>query len=178
MRSTGCCRSTISTQAPMPSRRRMSKRSWHSARRAFASSDFPRVPSRGRLQPGLPAPAGKPAPGSANLSEGPTAELPMQKGIGSDSGRIRRMPFLGRAVRRPELGALSGAVLIYVVFFAVARSSGMFSLEGLINILSVSAEIGIIAAAATLLMIAGEFDLSIGSMIGFAGIVIGLATTE
>ena len=111
------------------------------------------------------------------MSEAPAAQPTMRKGVGSDSERIRKMPLLGRALRRPELGALSGVILIYVIFFAVARSSGMFSVEGIINILSVSAEIGILAAAATLLMIAGEFDLSIGSMIGFAGIIIGLATT-
>ena len=111
------------------------------------------------------------------MSEAPETEPPMRKGVGSDSERIRKMPLLARALRRPELGALSGVVLIYVIFFAVARSSGMFSIEGIINILSVSAEIGILAAATTLLMIAGEFDLSIGSMIGFAGIVIGLGTT-
>jgi simple sugar transport system permease protein len=101
----------------------------------------------------------------------------MQKGAGSDSARIQRAPLLARALRRPELGALSGVILIYIIFFAVARSSGMFTIEGLVNILSVAAEIGIIAAAATLLMIAGEFDLSMGSMIGFAGIIIGLGTT-
>jgi simple sugar transport system permease protein len=103
--------------------------------------------------------------------------MPMRQNVAGKDARIRKMPLLARALRRPELGALSGVVLIYVVFFAVAHSSGMFGIDGLINILSVSAEIGILAAAATLLMIAGEFDLSIGSMIGFAGIVIGLGTT-
>lgn len=102
---------------------------------------------------------------------------PMRKGAGSDTGRIKRAPLLVRALRRPELGALSGVILIYIVFFAVAGSSGMFSIEGIINILRVSAEIGILAAAATLLMIAGEFDLSMGSMVGFAGIIIGLGAT-
>jgi len=111
------------------------------------------------------------------LSEGTNQKPPMRKGMGSDSERVRKMPFLGRVLRRPELGALSGVILIYAIFFAVARTSGMFSIAGLINILSVSAEIGILAAAATLLMIAGEFDLSIGSMIGFAGIIIGLGAT-
>lgn len=111
------------------------------------------------------------------MSEGVRRELPVGTGAGSRDGRVRKLPLLTRALSRPELGALSGAILIYAIFFAVARSSGMFSIEGLINILSVSAEIGIIAAAATLLMIAGEFDLSIGSMIGFAGVIIGLGTT-
>ena len=40
---------------------------------------------------------------------------------------------------------------------------------GTFNFLDVSANLGIIAIAAAMLMIGGEFDLSIGSMIGFAG---------
>ncbi len=112
------------------------------------------------------------------MSDGMESTPGMRKGIGSDSGRIRKAPLMARLLRRPELGALSGVILIYIVFFSVAHSSGMFSVDGLVNILAVSAEIGIIATAATLLMIAGEFDLSIGSMIGFAGIVIGLGTTS
>jgi simple sugar transport system permease protein len=112
------------------------------------------------------------------MDEGMVTDQPMRKGLGSDSSRIRRAPLLARALRRPELGALSGVVLIYVVFFAAAGDSGMFTIEGQINILKVAAEIGIIAAATTLLMIAGEFDLSLGSMIGFGGIIIGLGTTQ
>ncbi len=100
-----------------------------------------------------------------------------RKGIGSDKARIQRPSLFARLLRRPELGALSGVILIYAIFFAVARSSGMFTVEGLVNILHVSAEIGILAVAAAMLMIAGEFDLSIGSMIGFAGIIIGLSAT-
>ena len=99
------------------------------------------------------------------------------KGRGTDHARFQEASPVTRWLRRPELGALAGAVLIYVIFFAVAGSSGMFTIEGILNILLVSAEIGILAAAAALLMIAGEFDLSIGSMIGFAGVVIGLGTT-
>ncbi|HEX6103713.1 MAG TPA: ABC transporter permease [Alphaproteobacteria bacterium] len=97
--------------------------------------------------------------------------------MGSDQARVQRPSLLARMLRRPELGALSGVILIYAIFFAVAGSSGMFTVEGLVNILHVSAEIGILAVAAALLMIAGEFDLSIGSMIGFASVVIGLSAT-
>jgi len=100
-----------------------------------------------------------------------------RKGLGSDTARIQRASIITRLLRRPELGALSGVILIYAIFFALARDSGMFTIDGIINILQVSAEIGILAAAAALLMIAGEFDLSIGSMIGFAGVVIGLSAT-
>lgn len=99
------------------------------------------------------------------------------KGIGSDTARIRKGSHIARWLRRPELGALSGVILIYAIFFAVAGDSGMFTVDGMINILQVSAEIGILAVAAALLMIAGEFDLSMGSMIGIAGVVIGLSAT-
>src|SRR5690348_10713979 len=102
---------------------------------------------------------------------------PLSKGIGSDTARIRKTSFLARLLRRPELGALSGVILIYAIFFALAGDSGMFTIEGIINILQVSAEIGILAVAAALLMIAGEFDLSMGSMIGIAGVIIGLSAT-
>jgi simple sugar transport system permease protein len=112
------------------------------------------------------------------MSEGMVTDPTMRKGLGSDAARIQRAPLLARLMRRPELGALSGVILIYIVFYAAARNSGMFSVAGIVNILSVSAEIGIIASATTLLMIGGEFDLSLGSMIGFAGIVIGLGVTQ
>jgi len=112
------------------------------------------------------------------MSEGMVTDPTMRKGMGSDAARIQRAPLLARLLRRPELGALSGVILIYIIFYASARNSGMFSVEGIVNILSVSAEIGIIAAATTLLMIGGEFDLSLGSMIGFAGIIIGLGVTQ
>ena len=99
------------------------------------------------------------------------------KGVGSDSARSERLSILARLLKRPELGALSGAILVYVVFYFLAGSSGMFTLRGMMEILQVSAEIGILATTASLLMIAGEFDLSMGSMIGFAGVVIGLGST-
>lgn len=100
-----------------------------------------------------------------------------RKGVRSDQARGRKAPLIARALRRPELGALAGVILIYFIFFAMARDSGMFTVEGLVNILQVSAEIGILAVAAALLMIAGEFDLSMGSMIGIAGVIIGLSAT-
>jgi len=50
----------------------------------------------------------------------------------------------------------------------------MFNADGIINWAQVAAYLGIIAIGACLLMIAGEFDLSLGSMIGFAGMVIAI----
>ena len=50
----------------------------------------------------------------------------------------------------------------------------MFSPRGVLNWSTVSAQFMIIAVGACLLMIAGEFDLSVGSMIGFAGMMIAI----
>ena len=77
-------------------------------------------------------------------------------------------------MNRPELGALGGAILVFIFFGIVAGDTGMFSAYGTLNFLDVSANLGIIAIAAAMLMIGGEFDLSIGSMIGFAGICIAI----
>jgi simple sugar transport system permease protein len=85
---------------------------------------------------------------------------------------------LVRLLRRPELGALTGTLLVFLIFGITAGDSGLFSLMGIANFLQVSAQLGILAAAVALLMIGGEFDLSLGSMIGFASVTIGLGVTE
>jgi simple sugar transport system permease protein len=111
------------------------------------------------------------------LSELVSEKVFTAKGLGSDTARLKKPGVFARLMHRPELGALSGVILVYVVFYILASDSGMFSLSGLVNIFQVSAEIGVLAVAAALLMIAGEFDLSMGSMVGFAGVTIGLCAT-
>ena len=69
---------------------------------------------------------------------------------------------------------MAGTVLVFVFFAVTAGGSGLFSAKGIVNFLEVSAQLGILAAPVALLMIAGEFDLSVGSMIGFAGILIAI----
>ncbi len=92
----------------------------------------------------------------------------------SKDERLRKVSNLKVLLNRPELGALGGSVLVFIFFGIVAGDTGMFSAYGTINFLEVSANLGIIAIAAALLMIGGEFDLSVGSMIGFAGICIAI----
>lgn len=85
---------------------------------------------------------------------------------------------LVRLMRRPELGAITGTVIVFLAFGITAGNSGLFSMAGIANFLQVSAQLGILAAAVALLMIGGEFDLSLGSMIGFASVTIGLCVTQ
>jgi simple sugar transport system permease protein len=84
-------------------------------------------------------------------------------------------PGLRRLLGRPEVGAAAGALLIWLVF-AVAAGAPFRSLEGTAAFLNAAAPLGILAVAVALLMIAGEFDLSVGSIIGFAGMSIMLLT--
>ncbi|RKP52204.1 ABC transporter permease [Trinickia fusca] len=90
--------------------------------------------------------------------------------------RMRRESWVKQLLNRPEFAALAGTVMVFVVFAIGAGDSGMFNLDGIMNWSQVAAYLGIIAVGACLLMIAGEFDLSIGSMIGFAGMMVALPT--
>lgn len=91
--------------------------------------------------------------------------------------RLLRTDWLRRTLRRPEVGAVAGFIFILIFFALAAGGSGLFSAKGVVNFLEVSAQLGILAVAVALLMIAGEFDLSIGSMIGLAGVVIAIPST-
>lgn len=88
--------------------------------------------------------------------------------------RVKDISPLRKALIRPELGGIVGTVAVFTFFGLFAFDSGMFSSQGVLNWSVVSAQFMIIAVGACLLMIAGEFDLSVGSMIGFAGMMIAI----
>jgi simple sugar transport system permease protein len=78
--------------------------------------------------------------------------------------------------RRVEIGALIGAVVVWV-FFAIVAPQNWISLTGVSRILDPASTLGIMAIAVALLMIGGEFDLSTGVMTGTTGLVAGLLST-
>lgn len=86
--------------------------------------------------------------------------------------RLVEAGLLKRLLTRPELGALGGAILVWIIFAIIAGNRGFLTLQGTASYLEVSSYLGILAVAIALLMIGGEFDLSIGSMIGAAGATI------
>jgi len=96
------------------------------------------------------------------------------------SDRLRRLSLTQRILARPAAGALIIVVFVWLVFGAISVGRGntaFLGLAGTLTYLDVAAQVGVLATAVALLMIAGEFDLSIGSMVGFAGIIIGIAVT-
>ena len=102
---------------------------------------------------------------------GPPAATPIDE-------RVRGVGTVRKLLARPEFGAIAGTLLILALFLLSAGDSGMFSAEGIINWGTVAAYLGVIAVGAALLMIAGEFDLSVGSMIGFAGMMMAIPILE
>ena len=66
---------------------------------------------------------------------------------------------------RPESTAIAGTIAVFVFFAIFTGNAGFLSLAMTRNYLEVAATIGIIAAPITLLLVAGEFDLSVGSTV-------------
>ena len=95
----------------------------------------------------------------------------------SDS-RIRHRSLARRIVDRPEVGAAIGLAVLWIFFAIFGGSSGFLTWQGVTSYLSVSTQVGIVATTVTLLLIAGEFDLSIGSMVAFSGAIIALGVTR
>ena len=71
-----------------------------------------------------------------------------------------------------------GAVVIYAMFAAVDTTGVFATINGTARWTDVASTVGIVAVPVALLMIAGEFDLSSGVMIGTSGLLCGLLTTE
>lgn len=92
--------------------------------------------------------------------------------------RLLRESLFKKLFRRPELGAVSGALLVWVLFALVAGDRGFLSLRATANFMEVASQLGILAVAVALLMIGGEFDLSIGSIIGGAGMTIAILSVH
>lgn len=77
-----------------------------------------------------------------------------------------------RRYKVPEIGALVVVLIVMLIFFSV-RSPYFFAAGNMVSILEAIAITGIIAVPGTMLLIAGQFDLSVGSATAFAGVVMG-----
>ena len=88
--------------------------------------------------------------------------------------RLRKVSSLQSFVSRPELGSVFGLAIIVVTFMSLTTVSGTFSAMwtnpiGIQAWVELAAFVGILAIGASLLMIAGEFDLKYGSKYSLGG---------
>ena len=96
-----------------------------------------------------------------------------------ESDRHASKSWFATIFARPEIGPIGVMLLLFGMLGYFSIPTGEFSWNpfagegfnalGIRNNLKVITQLAIIALGAGLLIIAGEFDLSIGSMIGFAG---------
>ena len=107
-----------------------------------------------------------------------TSSSAEQEIAAAQDDRLLGSGALSRLLVRPEMGAFFGAAAIWLYFAIVAGDRGFLNLGGTASYLEVSAQLGILAVAVALLMIGGEFDLSIGSVIGAAGMILALLTVN
>jgi simple sugar transport system permease protein len=93
----------------------------------------------------------------------------MTDAAGSPAGpsRLRSTPLYRRLAGRPALGAVVGFLVVWIFFGLTANS--FFTYGAAATYLNVAAEVGVVASMVTLLLIGGEFDLSVGSMVGWSG---------
>ena len=95
------------------------------------------------------------------------------------NGRVVAPRAITRVMRRPEIGALLGAIAIFLIFAVDPTSQQLWlSQAGLVGWLGQAWQFGIVAVPVGMLMIGGEFDLSTGVMTGAAAITMGLLANE
>lgn len=86
------------------------------------------------------------------------------------TGAALRSPRGARLAQIPEVAALTVVLVTLATFFTV-QSEFFLQTNNLVNVATNVAVLGIIAAPATMLLIAGQFDLSVGSAAVFVGMV-------
>jgi simple sugar transport system permease protein len=91
--------------------------------------------------------------------------------------RMTGLGFVRGIFRRVEVGALLGAIVVWV-FFALIAPENWLTITGVSRILDSSTTLGIMAVAVALLMIGGEFDLSSGVLTGTTGLIAGMLATQ
>lgn len=101
---------------------------------------------------------------------------------GSDTGAAaNRAPQNSRRIARrlllrPEAGGVISAIVVFIFFALLASKNGFLSPLGVASWLDTAAELGIIAIPIGMLMIAGEFDLSVGSVVGATSMIIAIVS--
>ena len=85
--------------------------------------------------------------------------------------------FLKKIVRVPELMVLV-AILIVIIGFVISAPTTFLSARNIGAFMTSAAQLGVVAVGAAILIISGEFDISVGSNYAFSGIVIGLLSSS
>jgi ABC-type xylose transport system permease subunit len=81
---------------------------------------------------------------------------------------VKQNRFMGALVQMRSLNVFVIFLLLFIVFTIFSPGNRFFSRDNMKIFLATGAEFNIMAIAVGMLMIAGEFDLSVGSILVFA----------
>jgi simple sugar transport system permease protein len=90
--------------------------------------------------------------------------------------QVKPQALWKEVLKRPEVGALGGAILVFVLFWVTAPT--FRQVAALTTVLYQASTIGIPAVAVALLMIGGEFDLSAGVAVTTSSLAASIFATE
>jgi ribose transport system permease protein len=102
-----------------------------------------------------------------SLDDGVGAAMPKSQAVTG-----AQKPLLARI---PDTAPLIVLLVLLIGFFSI-RSEFFLNYDNFLNILTAMAIAGIVAAPATLLLVAGQFDLSVGSALTFCGVTMAYVT--
>jgi ribose transport system permease protein len=88
-----------------------------------------------------------------------------------------RTTHVNRFARLPDATALILFLIAESIYFSI-RSPYFFAWDNWLNILTAVAVIGVVAAPGTLLMTAGQIDLSVGSLTAFTSVIVANVATH
>jgi simple sugar transport system permease protein len=87
----------------------------------------------------------------------------------------RQTSFVRLFSNSPIISPLVTLLVIFIIFFLFVPNFNTWrTFSGIVNAVSIS---GIVALGVTMLMIAGEFDLSVGALIAMSGFIFGTIST-
>ena len=86
------------------------------------------------------------------------------------ASHVQKRSVLARLIAAPEFGPFVLLMAELLVFWSINHN--FLSPLNISNTLAFTVELGLVALAMTLLMTSGEFDLSVGSVFGFAPVVL------
>jgi hypothetical protein len=104
---------------------------------------------------------GKAGPALIRRSYGKTGALPMRRGTEARVEPMKR--FLKIYLDKPELAGLALLIILLAVF-QVKSNGVLLSVENVRGVMGLLPEMALVAIGVTILMICGEFDLSVGSV--------------
>jgi simple sugar transport system permease protein len=108
-------------------------------------------------------------PGSAGPPVQPSARTTPQ-----GAKTPRALVIARRLILRSETGGFVSACVVFAFFAVAAHNNGFLSQTGTSDWINTSSQLGILALPVGLLMMAGEFDLSVGAVVGATSIVVAI----